>query len=272
MADVDTIQLSAEHGAIRHDIAVESARLGNLIGSEACGIRAGQGDIRRETALGFGDTRYNIASNAGDIRREVANEACRTNGAVKDARHDVLAGVDASKDFLASQADSNADRVVDRVSELRGTMSDRFFDVGRDTQDIRAQVISAQQQVQAGFLGASKDAEINALKTQIEMAKQTTYLSDKIDADGEKTRGLLNDLKYHDLNRGLVERHASLVECEADRNHWRHRADQSQYQGQWAALQNQIQAFGSQLSSATQGMVNFGTMAGVGQTSSQNNV
>jgi len=39
-----------------------------------------------------------------------------------------------------------------------------------------------------------------------------------------------------------------------------------------AALQNQMQNFNSQLSETRQGMVNFGTMAGVGQTSTNNNV
>jgi hypothetical protein len=70
----------------------------------------------------------------------------------------------------------------------------------------------------------------------------------------------------------LVERNTALVECEADRRHWRHNAEMSQYQNQWAALQNQIQAFASQLQETRQGMVNFGTMAGVGQTSTSNNV
>ena len=40
--------------------------------SDISGLAADHADIRRETALGFGDTRYNIAERAGDIRREVA--------------------------------------------------------------------------------------------------------------------------------------------------------------------------------------------------------
>ena len=281
MAEVDTTQLSQEHGSIRHDIAVESARLGNQIGSEACGIRAGQGDIRRETAVGFGDTRYNIAERAGDIRREVAQEACGINGSIKDARHDVLVGVDSAKDTIVAQADTNADRVVDRVSEVRSTMQDRFFAVGRDTQDIRAQVIAQQQQMVAGFLGVTKDVEINALKTQLDAKENTKYLSDKIQIENEKTRNLINDLKYHDLNRGLVERQTELVNCHQDRNHYRDRWDdarfgqiQAGFQGQWAQLQSQIQAFQSQLQETRQGMVNFGTMSGQSgqQSSTSNNV
>jgi hypothetical protein len=290
MAEVDTTQLSQEHGAIRHDVAVESARLGAQIGSEACAIRGGQGDIRREQANGFADTRYNIATNAGDIRREIAGEHCKTNDivraegqenvmAIKDTRHDVLSGVDAAKDFLAVQSEGQADRIVDRVTENGRETANKFFDVGRDTQDIRAQIISAQQAMVAGFLGVSKDTEISALKVQVDAGKNTTYLADKIERDGEKTRALINDLKYHDLNRGLVERNTALVNCEQDRDHWRHRYhdgrfDQLQagFQGQWAQLQSQIQAFQSQLQETRQGMVNFGTMAGVGQSSTSNNV
>jgi len=99
-----------------------------------------------------------------------------------------------------------------------------------------------------------------------------SILSKEIFHDGQKTRDLINDLKYHDLNRGMIERNAELIACESDRRHWRHYADQSQFQGQWAQLQSQIQAFQSQLQETRQGMVNFGTMAGVGQTSTSNNV
>jgi hypothetical protein len=245
MAEVDTNMLSQEHG-----------------------------DIRREAAAYAADLRYDVATRAGDIRREVADAHCKTNDVVrqegqesvmvtKDARHDVITAID-----------STGDRVVDRVSELRGSMADRFFDVGRDTQDIRAQIVAQQQQIVSGFLGTSKDIELNALKSQLDAAKNTTYLSDKITAENEKTRDLISDLKYHDLNRGLVERNAELVECEADRRHWRHRADQSQFAGQWAQLQSQIQAFQSQLQETRQGMVNFGTMSGQSgqQTSTSNNV
>jgi hypothetical protein len=290
MADVDTTQLSQEHGAIRHDIAVESARLGAQIGSEACAIRGGQGDIRRETANGFADTRYNIATNAGDIKHQISAEHCKTNDVVrqegqeavmvtKDARHDVLVGVDSAKDFLSVQTEGQADRIVDRVTENGRDIADRFFAVGRDTQDLRAQVIAQQQQMVAGFLGVSKDTELAALKTQLDAKQNTQYLADKIVADGEKTRELINDLKYHDLNRGLVERNTALVNCEQDRRHYHDRYHdsrfdqiQSGFQGQWAQLQSQIQAFQSQLQETRQGMVNFGTMAGVGQSSTSNNV
>jgi hypothetical protein len=133
----------------------------------------------------------------------------------------------------------------------------------------------------AGFLGAAKDSEINSLRTQMELAKQTTYISDKIDGQAEKTRELINDLKYHDLSRGLVERQTALVNAEQDNRHWNHRYhdarwDQhaSQFGSQFAQLQTMMQNFNSQLNETRQGMVNFGTMAGNAgqQTSTSNNV
>jgi hypothetical protein len=199
-----------------------------------------------QTLAAVSDVRREAAEHTNEIVKEGLKGDYNTQGAIKDARFDTNS----------------------RIAEASRDADNRFFDVGRDTQDIRAQVISAQQAMVAGFLGASKDAEINALKTQMELAKQTTYLSDKIDGQAETTRALINDLKYGDLNRALIERNSELVEERWGRRHWHHLAGQNQYQ----ALSNQLQAFESQLQETRQGMVNFGTMAGVGQSSTSNNV
>jgi hypothetical protein len=246
MADVDTVTLGAQHGAIRHDIAVESARLGSHIGTEACGIRVGQ----------------------GDIRREVASEHCKTNDIVRqEGQENVMAIKDARYD-ISDRITNSADRVSDRMMELRGLVGQRFHEVSHDLATVKQ-----------GQATLAKDVELNALKTQIEGQKNTTYLSDKISAENEKTRDLINDLKYHDLNRGLLERNTELVNCEQDRRHYRDRWHdgrfeqiQNQYAAQWAQLQNQVQAFQSQLQETRQGLVNFGTMAGnAGQQSSTSN-
>jgi hypothetical protein len=242
-------------------------------------------DIRREQAVGFGDTRYNVASEHCRTNDIVRQEGQENVMATKEATHNVLSNIVPAignvKDMLSMQTNTETDRVVDRISELRNTVADRFFDVGRDTQDIRAQIIAQQQQMVAGFMGVAKDAELNSLKVQLDAAKNTSYLADKIGADGEKTRALLNDLKYHDLNRGLVERNTELVNCEQDRrrhyDRWldgRFDQNQAQFAGQWAQLQSQIQAFQSQLQETRQGMVNFGTMSGQSgqQSSTSNNV
>ena len=213
-----------------------------------------------------------LTNQHSDIRREAVDH---TNEIVKEGLKGDYKTLEAIKDSryeTVSRVENNADRLERAVESAKDSASDRFFTVARDTQDLRAQVIAQQQQMVAGFLGVSKDTELAALKTQIEGQKNTQYLADRITADGDRTRALINDLKYHDLNRGLVERNAALVEAESERRHWKHAAEQNQFAGQWAALQSQIQAFASQLQETRQGMVNFGTMAGVGQTSTSNNV
>ena len=285
MAEVDTNLLSNEHGAIRHDIAVESARLGGQMGAESCNIRGAIGDVRREGAEHTADIRYNIAERSGDIRRELAdvkdvlNDSTRVEGgatrmqAAQDTGEIIKEGLKSSAVTDAQIKDSRyeissrVENAADRADRNFAALADRFFTVSRDTADLRAQVIQA--------IDTTKmSTELNALKGIIEGQKNTQYLSDKITHDGEKTRDLISDLKYHDLNRALVERNSELVEEREGRRHWRHAADQNQYQGQWAAVQSQLQAFASQLQETRQGMVNFGTMSGQSgqQSSTSNNV
>lgn len=192
------------------------------------------------------DIRREAVEHTNEIVKEGLKGDYSTQGAIKDARFDINT----------------------RVADVGKDVDNRFFDTGRDIADIRAQLIASQQQIVAGFGAAAKDAEINALKTQVELAKQSTYLSDKIDGQAEKTRELINSLKEADLNRMLIERNAEIVDERHWGRHYRHFADQ----GQWQALNSQLQAFQSQLQETRQGMVNFGTMAGVGQTSTSNNV
>lgn len=191
-----------------------------------------------------------LASQHSDIRREAAEH---TNEIVKEGLKGDYATQTAIKDGrfeVVSTVENVADRLSKEVTENRLSSNDRFFTVGRDLADIRAQIVQT--------LGDIRNvSELNALKTQI-----------AVQQDGDKTRSLINDLKYNDLNRYLIERNAELVEWRGDARHWRGAFDQAQY----AALNNQVQAFGSQLSEARQRMVNFGTMADVGQTATNNNV
>jgi hypothetical protein len=238
-------------------------------------VLAGQhADIRREVGVGFGDIRYNVASEHCKTNDIVRQEGQENVMAVKDGTHNVLntvlPAVGNTKDMLGQQINSESDRVADRIMETRGLIGERFYTVGRDLADIRQ-----------GQATLAKDVELNTLKTQLDAAKNTSYIVEKITSDGDKTRTLINDLKYHDLNRSLVERHSELVNCEQDRRWGRDRyfdirfdQVQNQYAGQWAQLQNQVQAFQSQLQETRQGLVNFGTMAGAAgqQTSTSNNV
>jgi hypothetical protein len=276
MAEVDTSMLAGQHADIRREGSVERGEIRYDVATRA-------GDIRREIAdakdvlndsirVEGGNTRAQSAAETSDVIKESIKGNWHNSDAIKDARYD-----------LADRIGNSADRIADRLSEHHVETNAQFFAVGRDTQDIRAQIIAQQQQMVAGFMGVSKDTELASLKGIIEGQKNTQYLADKIAMESEKTRDLLNDHKYHDLNRNLVERNSELVNCEQDRGRYRDRywdsrweQNQNQFGAQFAAMQNQLQSlnqnFNSQLAETRQGMVNFGTMAGnAGQQSSTSN-
>lgn len=192
------------------------------------------------------DVRFEQQSQASEIIKEGLKGDFSTATLIKDARYDING----------------------RVEGVHSALENRFFDAARDISDVRAQLVSAQQAMVTGFLGAAKDAEINALKTQVELSKQSTYLSDKIDAGNSKTQDLINALRQADQDRALIERNTELVAALDGGRFWRHRWDD----GQWQSLNTRLQAFQSDLADTRQGMVNFGTMAGVGQSSTQNQV
>jgi len=215
-------------------------------------------DVYTGTATGFvNNYPETTTATLSDIRLEQMKQASDVLDSVRDARHAVITDTAKTAQDLSRQVDAIDD-----------SLTAQLITMTRESADNRAQITALGYQVRDGFVASAKDSEINALKTQIELAKQSTYISDKIDADGEKTRALVNSLKEQDLNRMLIERNSELVEERFGRRFWRHGADQ----GQWAALNSQLQAFQSQLQETRQGMVNFGTMAGVGQTSTSNNV
>lgn len=219
MADVDTVMLSQEHS-----------------------------DIRREQAEQTSTIRREAAEHTNEIVREGLKGDYSTLGAIKDSRFETV-----------SRVENNADRIERAVSSTHSDTLDRFFAVGRDLADVRAQLVQA-------IANTDKAAELNSLKGIIEGQKNTQYLAEKIAMEGDKTRGLIQDLKYHDLNRALVERNAELVEERWGHRYWRGAWDQNQF----AAVSNQVQALNSQFQNSRQGMVNFGTQAGVGQTSTTN--
>ena len=191
------------------------------------------------------------------FERNVDGGFYATRGDIKDTRYDVNTRINEAKDSLIKQ-----------ISAVDTSLSAAVVQVSRDTMDLRAQVTGLGYQVRDGFTAAAKDAEINALKTQIELAKQSTYLSDKIDAGNKATQDLIRQLNDDSLNRQLVERNTELVGAlEGGRYWWGRYGD-----GQFNAISSQLQAFQSQLQETRQGMVNFGTMAGVRQDSTSNNV
>lgn len=260
MAEVDTTMLSGQHADIRREAAMNTADIRREIATSAdqvADITLEQaGNVRREAQVGFGQTRYDTAIGFNESIKESIKGDWHNSDAIKDSRYEV-----------ATRVEDAADRVRNDINNGMASLTNQFFTVSRDTADLRAQVIQA--------IDTTKMAtELNALKGIIEGQKNTTYLADKINVEGERTRDLINDLKYNDLNRELIDRNTALIEAAGDGRYWRHRGVADQNQAQFASLQNQLQAFNSQLTETRQGMVNFGTMAGNSgqQSSTSNNV
>ena len=222
------------------------------------------------------DIRFEQQAQANEIIKEGLKESFNVRGDVKDARYDVNSRVGDPGDRITDQATQyfiakNASD-VEAARDLASlkVLTDANANAMREAMSLQIEKAAAAAALSAEKIGSASALASEKIATAVALGQAT--LSKEIFADGQKTRDLINDLKYHDLNRALVERNAELVEERHGRRHWRDTADQYQNQGQWAALQSQIQAFASQLQETRQGMVNFGTMAGVGQTSTSNNV
>jgi hypothetical protein len=316
MADLDTQMLANQHadirreaaehtselrfnlaertGDVRREIAAGIDKTGDLISGNSATIMREQqrqtfelsrqsgeetneivkeglkGDFNTVNAVKDGrfETISRVESNADRIERAITDSNFNLSSRVENAADRTERAIADSNFNLSSRVENAADRAERGVSALSSAVADRFFTVGRDLMELHQ-----------GQATIGKDIELNTLKTQIEGQKNTQYIADKISADGEKTRGLIQDLKYHDLNRGLVERNAELVTSEHERRHNRERYHdgrfdnlQHQYAAQWAQMSSQVQAFQSQLQETRQGMNNFGTMLGTTQSSTSNSV
>lgn len=291
MAEVDTNMLSTQHGDIRREaaayaadirygqagntadirreIATSADQVADITLEQAGNVRreaqAGFGQTRFDTATGFGDSRYNTAVGFNESIKESIKGDWHVTDTIKDTRYD-----------LASRVENSADRVTGQASDyfIAAMQADR--DAARELAALRTiqetgiASIRAESALNAERLATA--AALEAAKNQAANALGQAQVSRDIFMDGDRTRALINDLKYHDLNRSLIERNNELVEERNWGKHWYHGANQAQFGQQFAQLQSQMQNFNSQLSETRQGMVNFGTMAGVGQTSSANNV
>lgn len=214
---------------------------------------------------GFCDVNRNVDDAHQDIVKETVKANWNVSDAVKDARSDLKASTEAGYDRLSNQATAYF-----IASQQETTTAARDIASLKVLTDAMAARVSTEiaLNVEKGSAATALAAE----KIASAVALGQSQLSKEIFADGQKTRDLINDLKYHDLNRALVERQTELVNCENDRAHGWRQYGQVQAAAQFAQLQSQVQAFQSQLQETRQGMVNFGTMAGVGQTSTSNNV
>ena len=267
---------STERGDIRRDVA------------------GGVSDIRREQAVGFDETRFAVAGTSAEARREVAT-------GFGDAKYAVAVGNDSlGRDVLTSayqtrtKVDEVGDAILQRSADFFIAAQGRDFDNARDisslkaTTDMAAQklggdiILAGERSAAAAILAGEKAAGAAALETarlgtavaigqaqlSKEIAESKYEISRHVSAESDATRGLINSLKTDELNRMLIERNT-------DCNHFRHGywdAVGGANNAQFASVASQLNAFQSQLQETRQGMVNFGTMAGVRQDSTSNNV
>lgn len=247
MAEVDTAMLGQQHSDIRREQAEQTST------------------IRRESADRFGEIRYDIGQGVNEIVKEGLKESFEARGDTKDARYD-----------LASRIENAADRITGLDTQYYIAGQANAVEAARDLASLKvltdANATAMRHELALNIERVGAASALQAEKIASAVALGQSLLSKEISHDGQKTRELINDLKYHDLNRALVERNAELVEERESRRHWRGVADQNQFGAQFAQLQSMMQNFNSQLADTRQGMVNFGTMAGVGQTSTSNNV
>lgn len=214
------------------------------------GVDPAIADVRREQAVGFGDVKYAIGVASEDTNRDVLTSGYHTQVKVDEA----------------------ADKIQQRATDFYIAAQNRDFDTSRDLAALRAaQDLAAQKLSTEILLATEKTAAASALESArlgTAIALGQSQLSKEIAAEGGATRDLINSLKNDELNRLLIERNTDI-------NHFRHGywdAVGAANNAQFAAVNSQLNAFQSQLQETRQGMVNFGTMAGVGQSSTSNNV
>jgi hypothetical protein len=200
-------------------------------------------DIRRETALETGDVRRDVAKAAFDVSTDVATGIDRSMA--NDTAYFIAstaAATQSAKEIARSQAWTEA------------KIDAGFVKVAGD-------------QALATALATGATA-LESSRVQGALALGQALLGQQISADGAATRGLINSIRGDDLNRMLIERNALIVEERSEGRHW----ERGYNNGQFAAVSSQMNALASQFNDTKQGMVNFGTQTGVGQTSTSNNV
>jgi hypothetical protein len=207
-------------------------------------------DIRREAAFNTADIRRDTAKEASDIIDSV-----KTSGWANSDRTGTEADRVVAQDtayFIAGQ--QYAFQNATAVAALKASTDMSF------AQTAAAIAASSQLAMAATALEGARSAAASALGQAM--------IGKDVLTDGEKTRALINSLKMDELNRMLTERNAEIVENRCDGRYWHGQYSNSQQ----ANLVSQVNALNSQFAETRQGMVNFGTMSGVGQSSTSNNV
>ena len=261
--DLDALKM--QHNDIRFEQMQQTADIIREGLKETHTLRGDIKDSRFETigaVEAVGDRIHDaVVDSNRNISDRVENNADRVHLAVQDANFN-----------LSSRVENAQDRNAKEIADFRSNVAERFHTLTRDTADLRAQVTGVGMQIRDSANYTTLAMEKNALQGMLDGQRNTQFLAEKISNDGEKTRSLINDLKYHDLNRALVERNAELMEERHWGRHWWSHGLQNQNAAQFASLQSQVQAIGSQLASTSQSLVNLGVMTGSSQSSSTNNI
>ena len=228
-------------------------------------LSAQHADIRREQAVGFGETKFAISASSEDTNRDVLTTGYHTQVKIDEA----------------------ADKIQQRSTDYFIAEQNRDFDAARDVaalkaaSDMSAQKLSTEillasdRAATAAALESAKVASAVALgQSQLskEIAESKYDTSKQIAYENEKTRDLINSLKNDELNRLLIERNTDINSVRQDYWGCRDGLLNSQFAALSSQVNSQLNALNSQIAETRQGMVNFGTMAGVGQSSTSNAV
>jgi hypothetical protein len=224
------------------------------------GTVSGQVDMT-DIGRAIADVRREQEAIGSTVRRETAKEASDLQDTVKTAgwANSDRTGTEADRVvaqdtayFIAGQSQNFSNATA--LAALKASQDAQF------AQTLSAIQLAAFQSSAASTLAGSKSEAATALGQAL--------IGQQIVADGNATRALVNQLKMDELNRVLVERNAEIVENRGDSHYWQGQHGNSQY----AQLTSQVNALNSQLTETRQGMVNFGSMTGVGQSTTANSV
>jgi hypothetical protein len=229
-------------------------------------------DIRRENAQSEAQVRRDIQSTSGDSRREAAEIGAASAYQNATQHAGIVDQVKSAGWANSDRTGTEADRVVGQGTAYFIAEQQYAFNNATAVAALKA---GTDMQFANTLSAINSAAQMGQAATALEGAKSAAaaalgqaLIGQQIVADGNNTRALINELKMEQLNRELIERNAALVEARGDCRYWQGGYNQSQF----AAVTSQLQAFQSQLSETRQGMVNFGTQSGVGQTATTNSV
>lgn len=241
-------------------------------------------DIRRDIATGQGELRYDIGQGTNESIKETIKSQNVVDRDVKEASYvNTIATKDASFQNLLATKDGDyknqeaTDKGADRLSnQLFQQYIANQSEVNSAAAALAALTASTNMgfnktasEIQSAAQTAAAAAALESAKVAAAVALGQSQLERAVVSDGNETRRLINDLRISDLERKLVERNHDIHGFRHEADRWRGHYDQSQF----AAINNQMQNFGSQLQETRQGVVNFGSMTGnAGRQTSTNNV